>query len=205
MKAIWVNEGAEVSSYDRLRQYGFTHVYWSERAHTKAHITQARGQNFQVGVYTNPQWYGYEPAKDNRLRVSRRVTALGGDDAQMDVQINHEKGAALAAGQPDGGNQYIIDWFTWWRKVRPQRETSWTMEGFQGGWFPQAFRSPALTGVTLVPQCYDGNMVPFDSFGVAKDLVDWGVDFKRILPIYDAPEVFRRGSTGFFYMEHRLP
>jgi len=41
--------------------------------------------------------------------VSRRVTALGGDNAQMDVQINLERGAALQAGLVDGGNQYTID------------------------------------------------------------------------------------------------
>jgi hypothetical protein len=204
-RALWVNEGAEIGDFNRLRSYGITHLYYSERTHTKAHINQARSQGFLVGVYTNPQWYGYEPAKDNRLRVSRRVTALDGDNKQMDVQLNHEKGAALKAGLVDGGNQYAIDWFYWWRRVRPQRATSWTMEGFQGGWFYPAMRATALTGTLFVPQAYDGAMNAWDSYGVVKDLVDWGVDFKRIVPFYDAPEVMRRGASGFFYMEHRLP
>jgi hypothetical protein len=205
MRALWVNEGAEVGDFDRLRRYGITHLYLSERTTTVAHVQQARREVGGVGLYTNPQWYGFETAKDNRLRVSRRVTALGGDNTQMDVQINLEKGAALEAGLVDGGNQYTMDWFYWWRRVRPLRATSWTMEGFQGGALYPAMRSPELNGTTFVPQAYDGAMNEWDSYGVVKDLVDWGVDFRRVVPFYAAGEVMRRGAHGFFYMEHLLP
>jgi hypothetical protein len=203
---LWVNEGAEIGDFNRLRSYGITHLYYSARSHTKAHIDQARREHFQVGVYANPQWGdagGFADAKAHRLWLSRRVTALDGDGKQMEVQLNLEKLAALQAGVDP--NQYTIDWFYWWRRVRPDRWTSWTMEGFQGGALYPAMRHGSLAGTFLSPQAYDESMRQWDSHGVVKDLVSWGVDFARILPFYAAPEVMRRGATGFFYMEHLLP
>jgi len=79
------------------------------------------------------------------------------------------------------------------------------MEGFQGGALFPAMRHAALNGTTFVPQAYDGTMNVWDSYGVVKDLVDWGVDVKRVRPFYAAPECLRRGADGFFYMEHLLP
>jgi hypothetical protein len=203
-RRLWVNEGAEIGDFNRLRGYGITHLFYSARTHTKAHITQARAQGFQVGIYANPQWDGgFADAKAHRLWLSRKVTELGGDNAQMDVQLNLEKLAAIEAGVDPNG--YTIDWFYWWRRIRPSRWTSWTMEGFQGGALYPAMRASALTGTFLSPQAYDGAMNEWDSYGVTKDLVDWGVAFPAILPFYAAPEVLRRGASGFFYMEHLLP
>jgi hypothetical protein len=203
-RRLWVNEGAEIGDFNRLRSFGITHLFYSARTHTKAHITQARAQGFQVGIYANPQWdNGFADAKAHRLWLSRKVTELGGDNAQMDVQLNLEKLAAIEAGVDP--NAYTIEWFQWWRKIRANRWTSWTMEGFQGGALYPAMRHGALAGTFLSPQAYDGAMNVWDSYGVVKDLVDWGVAFPAILPFYAAPEVLRRGASGFFYLEHLLP
>ena len=206
MRAIWVNRGAEIGDFDRLRRYGITHIYLDAAATDRAHVDQVRREGFKVGIYANPQWGdagGFSDAKAHRLWLSRRVTALDGDEKQMDVQLNLEKLAALAAGV--NPNTYTIDWFYWWRRIRPNRWTSWTMEGFQGGSLYPAMRDPALVGTILTPQAYDDKMNEWDSWGTVKDLVDWGVDPKRIVPFYSAPDVMRRGADGFFYMEHLLP
>lgn len=203
MRAIWINEGAEVNSYDRLRNLGFNQVFWSERNHTRAHLEQARREGFEVGVYSNPQWYGHPDPKTYRTVVNQRLTALGVNDEQCDFQINYE------VHNP----AWITEFFYWWRRVRQTRPTSWTMEGFQGGWAWRAMNHPNLLGnpddprtvVTLVPQAYDGNMNAYDTAGTIKDLVDHGVDYRRIVPFVDAPEATKRGFYGFAYMEHRLP
>lgn len=205
MKAIWVNTGAEVSSYPTLHQLEFTHVFFDLHRHTKAHLTQARNQGFKVGGYTNPQWFGVPAAKDYRDMVNRRLSELVGKDEQCDVQFNIEKATlsqtiATQAAQ----NKWVDDLFYWWRRVRATRETSWTMEGHQGGWFTPTFVSPNLKDTTFVPQAYDGNMNRWDSYGVVKDLVDYGVPFSRIMPFYDTPEARIPYSEGFFYLENRL-
>lgn len=212
MRAFWINTGAEVQSYPGLRQLGITHIFWDAHRHTRAHLEQARREGFKVGVYTNPQWFGFESAalsvseraKAYRTRVSQRLNQLGVNEEQCDVQFNIEKLAALEAGLADGGNQFVIDLFYWWRRSRADRKTSWTMEGHQGGHFWPALRHPNLAGTDFVPQAYDGNMRRWDTYGVVKDLVDWGVPFKRILPFTDAPEARIPYSEGFFYLEHRL-
>jgi hypothetical protein len=205
---LWVNEGAEIGDFDRLRSFGITHLFLSARTTDRDHVAQARREIGGVGLYANPQWGdagGFADAKAHRMWLSRKVTELGGDNAQMDVQLNLEKLAAIQAGVDP--NAYTIEWFTWWRKIRPARWTSWTMEGFQGGALFPAMRHPALAGTILSPQAYGVNPRTdvWDSHGVVKDLVDWGVEFKRVEPFNVAPAVMLRGATGFFYMEHLLP
>lgn len=218
MRAVWVNEGTYVQSFDRLRQLGVTHIFLSARSHTRAEVDKVYAEGFVCGLYTNPQWYGFdlnvpqEPgltkvqsaAKANRIRLSRRVTEMGGDARDMPCQINMEKLAAISEGLHDGGAEYIKQWFYWWRRVRQNRWTSWTMEGFQGGWYTTTLTSDYIRGAVLTPQAYDGNMVRWDSFGVTKDLTDWGVHPSKILPFYPVKELYTRGAEGFFYQEHNL-
>lgn len=178
-------------------------VFFSERTHSRAHLVYARQNGFRVGVYSNPQWYGFPAPRAYRDVVSRRLTALGVNREQCDVQFNIEKLAAQQAGRDPNG--YVVELFGWWRRSNAARATSWTFEGFQGGALYTAFRHPNLTGTVLVPQAYDDRMGRFDSFGVVRDLVDWGAPFTRVLPFYDAAEAGVRGASGFFYLQNRLP
>ena len=147
-------------------------------------------------------------AKAMRDITSKRLTALGVDDEQCDVCFNIEKAALSQAGfsTQENHNKYVIDLFYWWRRSRAQRVTTWTMEGHQGGWFYPAFRAPELVNTKLVPQAYDEAMRRWDSHGIVKDLVDWGADYRRVQPFYDAPELRTPyvSDDAFFYFEHRL-
>lgn len=194
MRSIWINEGDELN-VDRVRAFGIERVFWSERSHTPDHIRYARSQGFSVGIYSDPIWYGYPPPQTYRDDLNHAVTRMLGDNAQLAVMVDYERHDAA----------WIIDFFYWWRRVRPARETYWTLEGFQGGWAYRAMRSAQLSYTNFVPQCYDDKMRPYDSAGVVKDLVDWGVDTDRVLPFIDAVEADRRGWYGFAYMQHRLP
>lgn len=214
-RAIWVNEGTFVQSFDRLRQLQVDAIFLSARGHSRAEVDKVYSEGFTCGLYSNPQWYGFdldgrtvdEAAKENRIRFSRQITAMGGDNRDMPVQLNMEKGAALSAGLPDGGKDYIRRWFYWWRKVRPNRWTSWTMEGFQGGWYTTTtFNAPELAGAYLSPQAYgsDPRTDRWDSWGTAKDLIDWGVVPRRLVPFNEVNQLKIRGATGFFYMDHLI-
>lgn len=205
-RAIWIQENDEVISYPRLKDLGMTHIFFSARSITRAHINQVRRNGLKVGIYSNPQWYGAPSTRDFRDIVRDKLTELNVNQEQCDVQFNIEKTGLLQMGLTTEltASEYVIDLFHWWLRSNRQRVTSWTMEGFQGGWFARAMVHDNLLRATLVPQAYDDKMNRWDSFGVTKDLVDWGVSFSRILPFYPANEARIRGSEGFFYMDHLL-
>jgi hypothetical protein len=214
-RSIWVNRGTDVQSWDGLKQLGVTHVYYDLHQHSRREFDNARSKGFAVGGYTNPEWFGFgtgatmdERAKAYRTIVSQRLAALSLHDEQCDVQFNIEKGALTNAGILSMAEQnlYVRRLLYWWRRSNAQRITSWTMEGGQGGWFYGAMRSGELANVTFGPQCYDGNMTRWDSYGIVTDLVNWGVEPARILPFYDSVELRTPyvGWRGFFYFENRL-
>lgn len=196
MRAIWINEGDELDA-PRCRAFGITRVYFSERAHSSTHIAQGRREGFEVGIYSNPQWYGFPDPKPMRDLLSRAVTRMDGDNKQLSVQLNYEPHNAA----------WAIEFFYWWRRARAARDTSWTMEGFQGGWCAEALLHPNLENTIAVPQCYSGSMQPWLTAAVVRDLVDWGVPLARIHPFVDAQFADWRASNVdvFYYMQHRLP
>jgi hypothetical protein len=218
VRSIWVNIGTDVVSYEGLRQLGVGKVFFDAHGHGRAQLVRARDEGFQVGVYDNPQWWGFpdkvaDPttgrmAKRMRDITSQRLTALGVDEEQCDVCFNIEKSAMEQAGlvSQQSQNKYVKDLFYWWRRSRRNRATSWTMEGHQGGWFPEAMRSAELAATLFVPQGYDEAMRRWDSYGIVQDLIDWGVPGNRIEPFYDAPELRTPyvSDRAFFYFENRL-
>jgi hypothetical protein len=214
-RSVWVNKGTDVQSWDGLKQLGVTHVYYDLHEHSRREFDNARSKGFAVGGYTNPQWFGYEPdkstvdekAKAYRSRVSQRLAALSLHDEQCDVQFNIEKGQLIEGGLGSMAdhNLYVRRLFYWWRRSNAQRITSWTMEGGQGGWFYGAMRSGELASVTFAPQAYDGAMSRWDSYGMVRDLIEWGVPYGQVLPFYDTPELRTAyNGPGYYYFEHRL-
>jgi hypothetical protein len=213
-RSVWVNKGTDVQSWEGLKQLGVTHVYYDLHQHSRREFDNARSKGFAVGGYTNPEWFGFgtgatldERAKSYRTVVSQRLATLSLHDEQCDVQFNIEKGALTNAGITSMAEQnlWVRRLLYWWRRSNAQRITSWTMEGGQGGWFFEAMRSPELASVTFAPQAYDGAMTRWDSYGMVRDLIEWGVPYERILPFYDSPELRTAYSgPGFFYFENRL-
>ena len=199
-----MNRGTDVLDWNRLKQLSVDTVFYDLHQHGRAEIVNARSKGFRVGGYTNPEWFGVVHPKDYRTIVSKRLTQLGVDDEQFDVQFNIEKGIFQGRSQ-DEQNQYVLDLFYWWRRSRAQRTTSWTMEGHQGGWFNKCWADQRLAGTLFVPQAYDGSMNRWDSYGVAMDLVDWGAPLHQVLPFNKADEIRTPYSEGFFYMDHLIP
>jgi hypothetical protein len=213
-RSVWVNRGTDVQSWEGLKQLGVTHVYYDLHQHSRGEFDNARSKGFAVGGYTNPEWFGFgtgatldDRAKAYRTIVSQRLAALSLHDEQCDVQFNIEKGALSNAGYRTMAEQnlYVRRLMYWWRRSNAQRVTSWTMEGGQGGWFFEAMRSPELASVMFGPQAYDGAMSRWDSYGMVRDLIEWGVPYGRVLPFYDTPELRTAyNGPGFYYFEHRL-
>jgi hypothetical protein len=220
MRGVWVNRQTDVQSWQGLKDLQVTHVFYDLHQHTRREFDNARAQGFAVGAYTNPEWFPTaaaaasidERAKAYRTIVSQRLTALSLHDEQCEVQFNIEKGGlasvGIAADMP-AQNLYVRRLMFWWRRSNAQRQTSWTMEGGQGGWFFEAMRSAELANVTLAPQAYHGDMsrpdYRWDTYGIVRDLVDWGVPYERVLPFYDSPELRTAyNGPGYYYFEHRL-
>jgi hypothetical protein len=220
MRGIWVNRQTDVQSWQGLKDLQVTHVFYDLHQHTRREFDNARAQGFAVGAYTNPEWFPTaaaaatidDRAKAYRTIVSQRLTALSLHDEQCEVQFNIEKGGLAKVGiaaDMAAQNLYVRRLLFWWRRSNAQRATSWTMEGGQGGHFFEAMRSPELANVTLAPQAYHGDMsrpdYRWDTYGIVRDLVDWGVPYERVLPFYDSPELRTAyNGPGYYYFEHRL-
>jgi hypothetical protein len=212
IKAIYAWHG-EDTFVDRCRKHSINRILFAANDAQKFQIDHAFQNGFSVGLYTNPQWYGYPEAKVYRKTVADALARLTPTGKTLSVQFNNERHDPL----------YMLAILFWYRRQFQGRETSWCFEGRQGGWVGPMFRTKyaythpdigtvqlgpdLLTNVEMVPQCYDGSMKPYDPFDTVKDLVDWGVPFNSITPMVggEYANQHSRGADQYYYLQSRLP
>lgn len=197
LRALWIDEGSK-PEWGRL--VPFTHLFLSTRDATTAALNEIRMRGFQAGIYRVTTWdEGVDDGKEWAKLLSDDVArCVGGDGRGLDVQL------AVQADIEQHDSAFIVAFLKEWRARRPRRDTSWTMEGFQGGWMREIRQQINDSGVKLIPQAYDGAMKPFDSLGVVRELVNYGFYEQLIYPFHDAAEL-RRGWDGFAFTQQRLP
>lgn len=176
MKAALVLRGGPlVPDLAKAGRYGITRFYWEydDPNLSFGFLESFRPKGLQVGIMAVPRG---ESAVDFARNIDAALIKLGMTSRQCAVIADVE------AHDP----RYVVDFLTEWRDLRPTRETAWTMEPFQGGWF-----SPNLLGkinldpyLTLLPQNYLGDMTPCASDQVRSDLVNYGVANKKIQSFY---------------------
>ncbi|MDQ5820008.1 MAG: hypothetical protein M3540_01015, partial [Actinomycetota bacterium] len=166
MRAIWIDEGSD-PDYPRLTKHGITDLYFSPRVdqgHPKDTVDAARAQGFTVGLYRALSWDDTLSGKDWAKLLSGDVARfVGGDGKGIGVQLG------VQANVETHDMAWCAEFLRWWRLYRPLRETSWTMEGFQGGLLKDIRLQILASRVDLVPQCYGGAMEPWDTAGTVKD------------------------------------
>jgi hypothetical protein len=217
VRAVWLDAGSDPNT-TRLHAHGITRAYWPSHVLVNgAWVRNSRlnadylygpapertaGWNAAVGgvgIYFGSSWPIFTSPLDLARELDALLVQIGADARRCAVHINRE--------------QHDFDFVGFlheWRALRPNRETSWVIEGMQGGRLTReqtnAINSdPNLT--VLAEAFYDAegqSMLPFDRDRVRCDLIDYGIQRQRAAVMYDAARLNDRWD-GCAFTQGRLP
>lgn len=171
-------------------------------ADVRRRLLEVKARGLIGGVYSAWNWGGfigtgpaYAEATDRALRLIAPDATPGWPKVQLDDETH----------DPDR----IVALVTRWRQLRPNTDTSWTMEVFQGGWMTQAMvKAVVAAKIRVAPQCYggaDGRIdYAVDALAGARDLTRRGFPDSLISPFYDAARL-PVAWDGFAFTMGRLP
>jgi hypothetical protein len=152
-----------------------------------------------VGIYFGSSWPIFTTPADLARELDALLTLIGADNRACAVHVNREQ------------HDFDLVMFLFeWRGLRPTRETSWVIEGMQGGRLSREQvdainRDPNLT--VLAEAFYDAGgqtMLPFDPDRVRCDLIEYGIQRQRAVVMYDAAHLQDRWD-GCAFTQGRLP
>jgi len=205
MRYLWVDEHA-APDYVKASKQQINGFFFDIRDATQQSLKSVADDKYAVGVYLAynqgwPEFFGLTGTQVAE-KVSDMVNDLkwGVSQSQPKVQFDFEN--------KDAG--FITSCFVRWRQLQPKRDTSWTLEGHQGGWIasvPGFVQAILASRVRVVPQCYDAPMThSWDSLAMARDLTSIGIPDKRISPFLDAAKLDQaQWWSGFAFIQSRLP
>lgn len=194
MRYLWTDAGND-PDFNRGDKHGINGYFQPmfDIRTTRKSLENIRGHGHAAGIYLGHNWLPGKTAAQYAAIASaeyKRLYVPG-----LKVQFNLE--------EHDPG--FIADVLEAWRALRKNVGTSWTMEGFQGGWMGTSFVPRLLaTRVRVVPQTFTGNMTRQESDAVLRDLTKRGIPESLISPFYDAAQL-GIGWDGFAFTAGRLP
>lgn len=217
MRAVWIDAGSDPDT-TRLAHFNIRRAYFPSHVESGgAWVRNPRltadylygpaperrgGWNAavgSVGLYLGSSWPMFISPAGLAYELNLVLTAIGADGRHCAVHVNRE--------------QHDFDLVTFldvWRRVRPNRETSWVIEGMQGGRLtPAEVRAiNADTNLTVLAESFyddaNGSMRPFDPDRVRCDLIDYGIQRQRAVVMYDAAHLNDRWD-GCAFTQGRLP
>lgn len=204
MNWIWVDAGND-SDWAAISRAGINGEFYPVNDPVDdvvRRLEQSRLRGHAGGLYAAWNWIATptdgaafaEWTHDLVTQIERKLPTKG--STYPKVQLNNER------HEPD----VILAMLKRWRELRPRKDTSWTMEGMQGGWMSPAFASEVIGyKVRLAPQAYNGDMDQvWDTLALARDLRVRGFPDQLISPVYDAAHLPRYWN-GFAFTMGRLP
>ena len=199
-RAVWVDTGND-PDWDKVAKYEMTHLFFDlfDPRLTPTYLRSVETRGYGTGLYVAANWpqvsgTGIEFAEKVHKRLE--VVDPGLDRAQPKVQLDIE--------QHDPA--YILNALERWRRLRPKRDTSWTMESLQGGWMSPEFVAGVLAcRVRIVPQYYKGDMGPMAMDVGLKEMLKAGFPAHLVTGFYDAAVMPLPGWTGWAFSMGRLP
>ena len=204
MRYLWVDEGND-PDWAKVTAYRINGLYFAifDPRLTKTYVDAVKMRGYAVGLYMAwnwPQTKNLSGPEQMELMNQRLLTIMGG---QANIQKSHPK---VQWNNEAHDPEMIASGLERWRQLRPTQDTSWTLEGMQGGWFSPEFVTRLLaTKTRIVPQCYNGAMTKvWDTLAGARDLTKRGIPDGLVSPFYDAahlPEYW----DGFAFTQGRLP
>jgi hypothetical protein len=210
MRYLWVDEGNN-PDWDTVARHDITGLFFAIRDPrvTQAYLIDVRergkalgvngGRGYAVGVYVGHGWTEFS---GDGATFARKVSDKLGTIVPITSGQSFPK-VQLNVEQHDP--QFIQDMVVAWRKLRKYRDTSWTMEGMQGGWMTDNMvKAVKAARIRVVPQTFTGDMTPQDVDAVIKNLTDRGFEKARITPFRDA-RLIKPSEQGFYFTMGRLP
>jgi hypothetical protein len=204
MKAVWVDAGND-PHWERITAYGITRLYFPTSdpvADVRRRLADTKARGLTGGLYSAWNWEGYAGTGAHyaeAMHAAVKAIAPTATATWPKIQLDDE------THDPDR----ILDLIRRWRALRPNTDTSWTLECFQGGWFsPQFCDELAQRKIRVVPQCYGGTGgamdYAVDTLVAARDLTKRGLPDALITPFYDAARL-PFAWDGFAFTMGRLP
>lgn len=202
MNYLWVDSGVAPDYAKGLRQQ-IDGYFFDMFNVTKAELQEVKARGLAVGVYMASNWPQFQGATGPQIAniVNQQVRSLqwGTGNGTPKVQFDMEEHTEV-------GYERIASCLEEWRRLQPKRDTSWTMEGHQGGSMSKSFVTRVLgCRVRVVPQCYDAPMAhAWCPLEMARDLVRAGFPDSLISPFHDAARL-PQWWQGFAFTQNRLP
>jgi hypothetical protein len=204
VKFVWVDSGNN-ADWVKLAQHEIDGEFYAATdpvPDLRARLTASRNRGHAGGIYTAWNWIsqtedGAAYAEfTNGLLIPIETQLAGKSNSFPKVQLDNEN------HNPD----VILAMARRWRQLQPRKDTSWTFEGFQGGWMSAQFVEEMISlRIRIVPQLYSGDMrLHFDALTAARDLTKRGFPDSLISPFYDAAAL-PYGWQGWAFTAGRLP
>lgn len=217
VRAVWIDQGSDPRG-DLRSRFGIRRVYfpshvevsgeWMRNPRLTADYLYGpaplRRGGWEaaiggVGIYFGSSWPIFTTPRTLAGELDVMLELIGADGRRCAVHNNRE------AHDFD-----LVAFLDKWRELRPTRETSWVIEGMQGGRISAAQRraingDPNLT--VLAEAFYDEagrSMLPIDPDRVRCDLIDYGIQRQRAVVMYDAAHLQDRWD-GCAFTQGRLP
>ena len=202
MRALWVDSGND-PDFAKVVAHDIDGLYFDlfDPRITQTYLQVLVDQGYKVGVYMASNWEEFVGKTPDEVAgiVAKRVREIAGakkpptsfPKVQFDLEEHNE--------------DFVADVLEAWRALLPYQDTSWTMEGFQGGWMSDSFVKRVLAcKVRVVPQAYMGNMNSTAEDMVLRDLLRRCFPENIVTLFYDAAHL-PIGWNGFAFTQGRLP
>jgi hypothetical protein len=197
MRYIWTNAGDD-PDVNQGNAFGIDGYFMPafDSITTKEYLRDeiaAKGK--QPGFYIGAGWL-------NGLTPAQYAAAASAEYARLTVP-----GLKVQFNLEEHTPERIASIFEEWRKLRPSVGTSWSLEGFQGGWMDSSFVARVVASkIRVVPECFvdEPSMNTSAADMVLRDLVARGFPISLVTCMYDAANLPKRWD-GFAFIFGRLP
>jgi hypothetical protein len=184
VRACWLDAGENPNGVV-LDPHGITEICWDAHApFTTMEKIDGWRSKYAQRIYVAQNWNGLS-ADGLATYTSNLVNELGGDrptpNGRLGVDVNIELHDPV----------YMLAFLAAWRKLRPQRDTRWLLEGLQGGWFAKTLVDTvnADPNLRVLGEAFAGDMYPYDPDAVRSNLVNYGIARGRAAVVYDAAKL----------------
>lgn len=172
----------------------------NDRQVSEAYRLGINSHHLAYGIARDPHWDAITDPQMLANLANADVLRAKADRAVCPYQFDIEYHDA----------HFVAETIRLWRKLRPTRLTSWTLEPFQGGWFTKELidrinNDPNL--VVVVQNFFGGMQIADPTPGAAnlrRDLTSRGIKPDRVKVFYDGARGLPVGWDGCVLSEERL-
>lgn len=184
-----------------VRRFGYERIYIALDEAKTGDLDYIRlERKTQVGLIIDPTWWNINKRTPQRIALAEKhnITytpegldpmgeALLTDRVMKDLGYSDLK-LAIMFDDEHHDSARIISLLKAWRAIRPTRETGWSFEPFQGGWFNSelVFQINTDRNLTLYPQLYFGDMTPVSEGAAWRDLMGKTIRMDKLRSVFGA-------------------